>query len=497
MNITSNQIIDYCANRGIHNLQQARVTSSHVILQECPFCSKPTNNKADNFYKCYVNIGGGAYFCHRCGSGGSWFDFKSTLRGHEHSVISVTGGGSGNAGTATTSAGAGPANHHRPRNNNTAAASSQQQHSGNGKVSALPIPKQRLQACYISNLMDSKPATGSNGVTAAKASAATDNNNNNNKATSTTVMDKNGDNSKALQYLQETRGLELRTLRKYGVGKAMYSFPSDKNGQYVATECITFPWIMSVADVKEQEALRGAEFSLKTNDNENVITDPKSNDNNSNNDGDDDFVTRRIKVRALEQKSWQRLDPAGGGWGLFGFHTVPKDATEVVLTEGEYDAMAVWQATGRPAISLPNGCRSLPMEVLPMLEKFQKIYLWMDNDGPGQEGAKQFAQKIGLGRCYIVQPSGNDPNENAKDANEALQRGMDLEAMIQQASVTKHENVLNFDSIRQEVIHEILHPDEYTGVPMKSLPMLTNIIKGYRRGELTVLTGPTGRCVMI
>ena len=491
MNITSNQILDYCSSRGILNLNQARVTSSHVILQECPFCSKPTNNKADNFYKCYVNIGGGAYFCHRCGSGGSWFDFKSTLRGHEHNVVSVTGG-SGSAG-ATQS---------RPRNKGASSSSRQPPPSSNGKATALPIPKQRLQACYISNLMDSKPAAGSNGVAAVAAAVAaataTD------KNATTTTTDTSGDSSKALQYLQETRGLELRTLRKYGVGKATYHFPSDKNGQYVATECITFPWIMSVADVKEQEALRGAEFMLPRNDTTEDATTPDKktkDDNKSNKDDDDDeeeeFVTRRIKVRALEQKSWQRLDPAGGGWGLFGFHTVPKDATEVVLTEGEYDAMAVWQATGRPAISLPNGCRSLPMEVLPMLEKFQKIYLWMDNDGPGQEGAKQFAQKIGMGRCYIVQPSGNDPSENAKDANEALQRGMDLEAMIQQASVTKHENVLNFDSIRQDVIHEILHPDEYTGAPMKSLPMLTNIIKGYRRGELTVLTGPTGRYVML
>jgi hypothetical protein len=45
--------------------------------------------------------------------------------------------------------------------------------------------------------------------------------------------------------------------------------------------------------------------------------------------------------------------------GLFGWHTIPADAKEIVLTEGEYDTMAVYQATGRPAVSLPNGTRSL------------------------------------------------------------------------------------------------------------------------------------------
>ena len=51
---------------------------------------------------------------------------------------------------------------------------------------------------------------------------------------------------------------------------------------------------------------------------------------------------------------------AGGDWGLFGLHAVPADATELVITEGEYDAMAVYQATGRAAVSLPNGAASLP-----------------------------------------------------------------------------------------------------------------------------------------
>ena len=49
---------------------------------------------------------------------------------------------------------------------------------------------------------------------------------------------------------------------------------------------------------------------------------------------------------------------------------------------GELDAMSVYEATGIAAVSLPNGARSLPVELLPMLERFKKIYLWMDDDGP-------------------------------------------------------------------------------------------------------------------
>lgn len=41
----------------------------------------------------------------------------------------------------------------------------------------------------------------------------------------------------------------------------------------------------------------------------------------------------RVKARAVENKRWQRLDPAGGRWGVFGLHTVPANATDVVVTE--------------------------------------------------------------------------------------------------------------------------------------------------------------------
>lgn len=56
--------------------------------------------------------------------------------------------------------------------------------------------------------------------------------------------------------------------------------------------------------------------------------------------------------------------------------------------------MAVHQTTNMPAVSLPNGASSLPLEVLPLLERFDKIYLWMDHDEPGQAGVDNFVRKL-------------------------------------------------------------------------------------------------------
>lgn len=199
----------------------------------------------------------------------------------------------------------------------------------------------------------------------------------------------------------------------------------------------------------------------------------------------------RFKARAIENKRHMRLDPAGGGWGLFGWNLVPETATEVIITEGEFDAIAAHQATGIPAVSLPNGARSLPVDLLPFFERFRRIYLWLDDDVPGQEGAAAFSSKLGVGRCHIVLTRDGKP-EGPKDANDALRAGLDLNRLISESRPRKHEQIVSFASLRDEVHRELANPKQVAGIPSKTLPGLTKILKGHRRGELTVYTGGTG-----
>jgi twinkle protein len=106
--------------------------------------------------------------------------------------------------------------------------------------------------------------------------------------------------------------------------------------------------------------------------------------------------------------------PPKGMWGFFGWHLVKPTDTSVIVTEGEYDAMAVAQGLAAlplddplravPVISLPNGCNSLPTDLIPLLEPFKKVYLWMDNDKSGIDAAEKFARKLGITRCMVVKP---------------------------------------------------------------------------------------------
>lgn len=132
--------------------------------------------------------------------------------------------------------------------------------------------------------------------------------------------------------------------------------------------------------------------------------------------------------RSLETKGLQRILPKGGAWGFFGWHTVPVEPTNasnntrsrpiptsIIITEGEYDAMAVADAITTlppdhpfahiPAVSLPNGCNSLPVDLIPLVADFEKIYLYLDHDKSGQDACGKFIRKLGSSRCVTVSPS--------------------------------------------------------------------------------------------
>ena len=131
----------------------------------------------------------------------------------------------------------------------------------------------------------------------------------------------------------------------------------------------------------------------------------------------------------------------GGDWGLFGLHTVSDDASELVITEGEYDAMAVYQATGRAAVSLPNGAASLPPAVLPLLERFKRIFLWCDGDevparrpspvflwsgGVGWGGTTRSGATTGTPSPRPVRTCGRGAHEPAADLGERPPHAIDV-----------------------------------------------------------------------
>ncbi len=77
----------------------------------------------------------------------------------------------------------------------------------------------------------------------------------------------------------------------------------------------------------------------------------------------------------------------------------------VILTEGEFDALKLWQETGHPTWTGTAGVETFKSEWLSDLKDIKKVYLAFDSDEAGDKAATDLARKIGVGRSFRLKPS--------------------------------------------------------------------------------------------
>ncbi|KAK6487255.1 twinkle protein [Huso huso] len=172
---------------------------------------------------------------------------------------------------------------------------------------------------------------------------------------------------------------------------------------------------------------------------------------------------------------------------LFGLHLIGHKDTEVVLTGREVDTLAVSQATGLPSVALPRGVSCLPPVLLPFLEQFKRVTLWLGGDLRSWEASKIFARKLGLKRCSLIRPGEPQPCPG-----DALAKGMNLNKILKASIPAAHKSIISFRQLREDVFGELVNKEQVAGVKWSRFPELNKILKGHRKGELTVFTGPTG-----
>ncbi|XP_016075577.1 PREDICTED: twinkle protein, mitochondrial isoform X2 [Miniopterus natalensis] len=177
----------------------------------------------------------------------------------------------------------------------------------------------------------------------------------------------------------------------------------------------------------------------------------------------------------------------GAYHNLFGLPLISRRDVEVVLTSRELDSLALNQSTGLPTLALPRGTACLPPALLPYLEQFRRIVLWLGDDLRSWEAAKLFARKLNPKRCSLVRPGDQHPRPL-----EALNRGLNLSRILRSALPAWHKSIVSFRQLREEVLGELSNVEQVAGVRWSRFPDLNRLLKGHRKGELTVFTGPTG-----
>lgn len=107
----------------------------------------------------------------------------------------------------------------------------------------------------------------------------------------------------------------------------------------------------------------------------------------------------------------------------------PKTAGNNILfiCEGCIDAMSVYQLTGYPAVSVPNGATSLLKTIkenYDYVNSFDKIFICMDNDKVGREQVELASSVFPPRKTYICYA---DKAKGCKDPNDYLKKNMELE----------------------------------------------------------------------
>jgi twinkle protein len=105
------------------------------------------------------------------------------------------------------------------------------------------------------------------------------------------------------------------------------------------------------------------------------------------------------KVRSVKDKVFSTVGNFSNGT-LFGQNIFPSGGKYVTITEGEFDALAVYQLTGSkyPAVSIRNGAAAALKnckDSYEYLNSFDNIVVCFDGDEPGMKAAKEVAELFG------------------------------------------------------------------------------------------------------
>lgn len=152
----------------------------------------------------------------------------------------------------------------------------------------------------------------------------------------------------------------------------------------------------------------------------------------------------------------------------------------LIITEGEFDCMAVYEAGYKNVVSIPFGTGNVEWinECWEYLENFKEIILFFDNDDAGENAIKEVSKKLGIHKTKIVS------NETAcKDANELLFKDKSIICtLIDNAEFIPVEEINILSNVKKKKRERILYGNKF----------LDYFLGGCGMGELVIWTGKRG-----
>ena len=204
---------------------------------------------------------------------------------------------------------------------------------------------------------------------------------------------------------------------------------------------------------------------------------------------------RKINIKFRDGKKNFKLNK-GSELTLYGLDII-RDSSWCIITEGEIDALSFWEAGKQNdkimfACSVPNGASvgnqnlSYLDNSIDYFENKEKVYIAVDNDGPGIKLRNELSRRIGKEKVWLVTYP-----PDCKDANDVLafHSGLELVNCIENAKPYPLEGISKASAVKDEVIHLYNH-----GMPKGTEIGYSNFDKlmTWRPSEFTLVTGVPG-----
>ncbi len=195
-----------------------------------------------------------------------------------------------------------------------------------------------------------------------------------------------------------------------------------------------------------------------------------------------------VKYRMLDGKAFRQV--AGAEKTLYRIDSAQPD--QVIITEGEVDALSCVMAGFDSVVSVPDGAPAPNAKHFEVkfgfledepLAHVERIILAVDSDPPGRALADELARRLGRERCYAVRwPS------DCKDPNDVLHAygQEELRASLERATPWPIEDVVRVTDVSESVMN-LYHHGQREG-----LSTGWNSINEYytvEPGQLTIITG--------
>jgi twinkle protein len=197
------------------------------------------------------------------------------------------------------------------------------------------------------------------------------------------------------------------------------------------------------------------------------------------------YPNSSYKIRLLDKKEFYSQGDIASA-GLFGRDKFTAGTHKyVTITEGELDALSLYQTLQAPVASVQSAATALRdcTRDRSWLNSFERVYIAFDNDEPGREALRSVAKLFDYNKLYVVR------FEHRKDANEFLQAGESSELRNIWWNSKKYLPDTIISSFKD--FEKILKETPRTGVPYP-FPTLTDMTYGIRTSESVLLTAQEG-----